>query len=481
MTAKTCVSVIGHSPRGEFPMRALLCLATLLLAGCAKYEARPLSPERFAADFDARTLDDPNLKAFLQANLKGEGGQWDFNSLTLVALFYHPSLDVARAQWAVVQAGIKTAGERPNPSLDVGPQYTTNAESGVSPWIATIVVSPIIETAGKRGLRIEQGQHMSESARLNLAAQAWQVRSALRTGLLDHAAAQSRVSLLQRAAQTQQQIVKLLDDRLAAGAIAAPEVTAARVAFIKTQADLVEAQRQAVESRTRVAEALGLPLKAIEGRTLAFDLSAADSGRELESAEVRQRALHSRADILALLAEYAASQSALQLEIARQYPDIRLGPGYEYDQGSRKWGLGIGVDLPVLNHNEGPIAEAEAKRAEVAARFLELQARVIAEIDRAMAVRMAVRDQLQQIDSLLGVQRRQALSVEEMVKAGAADQYELRSAQLELQLTELTRLDTQVKAQQSLGQLEDAVQMPFDALRTVDKNPRKEAVKETKT
>lgn len=467
-------------------LSGILVAALSMLAGCARYEARPLSPQRMAADFDARTLDDPNLKVFLEANLKGEARpwprqEWDFNSLTLVALYYHPSLDVARAQWAVAQAGVKTAGERPNPLLDVGPQYTSNAAAGDSPWISTIAFTPVIETAGKRGYRIDQAKHSSESARLNLAAQAWQVRSALRASLLDQASAQSRVSLLRQAADIQEQIVKLLEARLAAGAIAAPELTTARVALIKTQADLVDAQRQAVESRTRVAEATGLPLKAIEGRELVFDLSATNGGRDLESSEVRQRALHSRTDILALLAEYAASQSALQLEIAKQYPDIRLGPGYEYDQGAHKWGVGVGLDLPLLNRNEGPIAEAEAKRAEVAARFLELQARAIAEIDRTLAVRKATGEQLGQIDTLLDAQRRQARSVEQMVQAGGADQYELRSAQLEVRLTELTRLDAQVKAQQALGQLEDAVQVPFEALPSVEKNPRTEAVKETKT
>jgi outer membrane protein, heavy metal efflux system len=463
------------------------------LVGCAHYEARPLAPERTAADFDARTLDDPNLKVFLQANAKGDVGpwprqQWDFDSLTLVALYYHPSLDVARAQWAVAQAGVRTAGAIPNPSLDIGPQYVSNAAAGESPWVATIAFTPVIETAGKRGFRLDQARYTSESARLNMATQAWQVRSTLRSSLLDLTAAQTRVALLRRQVETQQQIVKLLEDRLAAGAIVAPEVTTARVTLIKTQADLVEAQPQAVESRPRVGENRGLPLKALEGRELAFDLATADDGRTLESADVRQRALHSRADILSLLAEYQASQAALQLEIAKQYPDLRIGTGYEYDQGAHKWGLGIGLDLPILNRNEGAIAEAEAKRAEAAARFLELQSKVIAEIDGALAVRVAVRDQLRQIDTLLDAQRRQVQSVEAMIRAGAADQYELRSAQLEAQVTELTRLDAQVKAQQTLGQLEDAVQMPFEALRSIEKNPRavapgqsKDAMKETHT
>jgi cobalt-zinc-cadmium efflux system outer membrane protein len=458
-----------------------------LVAGCAHFEAKPLSPEQTAAQFEARTLDDPALKQFLEQNLKRDLPswplrEWDSGTLTLVALYYHPSLDVARAQWAVAQASIKTAGARPNPTANAAPQYVSNAESGVSPWVATLTFDGTIETAGKRGYRIERAKHETESARLNLAAQAWQVRSRLRAGLLDYTAAQYRVTLQQSVLAGQQRILKLLEDRLSAGAIAAPDLTTPRVALIRAKTDLADAQRQAVASRAGVAQALGLPLRAIEGRELRFDLSRLDeAGRDLESGEARRRALHSRADILAALADYAASQSTLQLEIARQYPDIHLGPGYEYDQGLHKWGLAAGADLPVFNRNEGPIAEAQAKRTEAAARFLALQAQTIADIDRSLAARAASQEQLHQIDALLETQRRHVQSVEAMVRAGGADQLDLSSAQLEVATTELARLDALVKAQQTLGQLEDAVQVPFDALQSVEHDPRTGAIEKNKS
>jgi outer membrane protein TolC len=456
------------------------------LAGCAHFEAKPLSPEQTAAQFEARTLDDPGLRKFVEQNLKGDLTwplqAWDFDSLTLVALYYHPSLDVARAQWAVAQAGIRTAGARPNPAANLAPQYASNAASGESPWIAALTFDATIETAGKRSYRVEQAKQVSESVRLNLASQAWQVRSHLRTSLLDYAVACRRVVLLQSVQDAQQQLLKLLEGRLKAGDIAATELTTQRVALIRTQADLADARRQAADSRAAVAQALGLPLRAVEGPELKFDLSlAAEAGRDLESAEARRRALHSRADILAALADYAASQSALQLEIAKQYPDIRLGPGYEFDQGLHKWGLGIGADLPVFNRNQGPIAEAQAKRAEAAARFLALQAQVIGDIDRALAAQAASQEQFRQIDALLETQQKHIQSVEAMVKAGAADQFDLRSAQLEVATTELARLDAMVKTQQAVGQLEDAVQVPFGALQSVEQDPRTDAAKESKS
>ena len=36
--------------------------------------------------------------------------------LTLAAYYYHPSLEVARADWRVAAGGIKTANEWPNPT-----------------------------------------------------------------------------------------------------------------------------------------------------------------------------------------------------------------------------------------------------------------------------------------------------------------------------------------------------------------------------
>ena len=129
--------------------------------------------------------------------------------------------------------------------------------------------------------------------------------------------------------------------------------------------------------------AVGVPVQALANIRLEFDLQRGpESVKELTSAEIRRTALTSRADVLGALAEYAASQAALQLEIAKQYPDIHLQPGYEFDQGDNKWGIGVSLELPVLNQNQGPIAEAKAKREEAAAKFTELQAKVMGEIDR---------------------------------------------------------------------------------------------------
>jgi outer membrane protein TolC len=442
-------------------------LAVALVAGCARYHPQPLSPAETATRLENRSLANPDLKAFLEKNLNRNlnpwpAAKWDFEMLTLAAFYYQPSLDVARAAWAEARAGITTAGARPNPTFSYMPQYVFHPE-GMPPWVHTLTLDIPLETAGKRGARIAQAQHLSESARLDIAAIAWQVRAQLRIAVIDLVSATRRESFLGKQLALQEQIVASLEQRREAGAVAATEVIPARLLLHKTRLDLSDAQRQQAEARARVAEAIGLPLSALKDVEVVYDLASLppDLGR-LTSSEVRRQALQRRADVLAALADYDASEAALRIEIAKQFPDIHLNPGYEYDQGLEKWGfLGFGVELPVLNRNEGPIAQAEARRKHAAASFEALQARVIAEIDRALAVYQATAKTRESAEALLATQRKQQAAVEQQSQAGAADRLDVLTAQLELAASELALEDGQTKLHQALGALEDAVQRPL--------------------
>src|ERR1043166_105993 len=454
----------------------VLCLAGVLLAGCVRFENKPISPAATAEHLEARSLSDTNFKAFLETNLQHTFTEWpltniDFPALTLAAFYFHPGLDVARAQWAVARGGEAIAGARPNPVLAVTPGYSANPPHGVSPWFPSVTLDVPIETAGKRGYRTAHAQHLSEAARLNIVAAAWRVRSDVRLALVDYATARRRVQLLREHAALQQRVTELLEQRLAAGAVGAPEVSPARIAVVKLRADLADAERQLTDARAKIAESLGLPARAIDGVEFTFDL-AQTSDAALLSAEVRREALLGRADVLAALSDYAASQSALQLEIARQYPDLHFNPGYQYDQGENKWSLGLSVELPVLYRNQGGITEAKAKRDEAAAKFLALQARVISEIDRALLNRAAAIEQVRQLEELSRARQQQVEQVETAFKAGAADQFEVASARVEFATSEIVRLDALAKKQQAIGMLEDALQRSFDGLSNVERDPK---------
>ncbi len=444
-----------------------ILLGCLLLAGCARFHPQPLAPADNAERLDNRSLTNEALKTFLERNSRREFPTWpaescDFDLLTLAAFYCHPSLEVARAQWAVARGGEVTAGQRPNPSFNVTPGYDTTT-SIPSPWFPLTTLDIPIETAGKRGYRRAQAARLSEAARLNIATVAWQVRSDLRSSLSELVSSNQREALLQRQLALQEQIVNLLQGQVQAGAMAASEAVPFRIALVKVRLDLLEAQRLGSEARARVAEAIGIPLHALDGIKLSFSgLENLEIINQLSSAEVRRTALQSRPDVLGALAEYDASQSALQLEIAKQYPDVHLQPGYQYDLGDNKWSLGLTVDLPILNQNQGPIAEAKAKRQEAAARFNALQAKVIAEIDRAaQAVGVAEKSSLT-LRALVEEQSKRRDAIAAQLRAGAVEQLDLLNAQSESLTAEQAQLDGRLKLQQAVGALEDAVRRPFE-------------------
>ncbi len=433
----------------------------LLFAGCVHFESRPISSTQVAADFRARSLDSPELRAFLvrnrpQAPLTGPLPSWGLNELTLVGLFYHPDLDVARARWAVVQAGRRTAGERPNPTLSLAPAFNSTTRIP-SPWIVASALDIPIETAGKRGYRMAQAGQLAEAARWNIASAAWAVRSRVRQALLEYYTAGELQDLLQQQQAVQSENLQILEGQFQAGAISAFDRTQARIAADGTRLALQDARRQRAEARVQLADALGLPDTALDGVVLSFsELDALPA--EIPSVEARRQALLNRADVLSALAEYAASQSALQLEIARQYPDIHLSPGYEFDQGDNKWSIGPSMTLPVFNRNKGAIAEASARRTEAAAVFKAVQAHAIGELDKAAAGYAAAGQKVADTDALRLNLLQQEKSAQAMVSAGEISKADLAALRLQLSASALARLDSLTKYRQAYGLLEDALQ-----------------------
>jgi cobalt-zinc-cadmium efflux system outer membrane protein len=455
----------------------------VLLAGCAHFQPQPISPEKTAAQLESRRLNDDGLKKFLKQNLGRElqswpETNWNFQELTLVAFYFHPSLEVARDQWLVAQAGLKTAGARPNPSVSVTPGYDSQIPGNYSPWLVPVTFDVPVETAGKRGKRIAEAEKISESARWNFVSAIWKIRSDVRASLLDLEISEQRTGLLQKQFSVQQQLVKLLQQRLDTGEISRPELTIAQIALNKTLLGLSDARLKKSDARSHLAEALGLSEAALDGVELNFDFSTPDE-TTLTSADARKLALRSRADILGALADYAAAEADLRLEIAKQYPDLHFGPGYAWNSGNagdNQWSLGLTLELPILDQNQGPIAEAEARRKLAAAKFVELQSQVISEIDRAVAGWRVAEEQLKTGNDLLAAEQQRQKSAQAQLEVGAADQLDSLNAQLELESASLAQLENETQLQQALGQLEDALQSPLalsDALiQQIQKNPR---------
>lgn len=450
--------------------RAYMLGAVVVLSGCAAqhFHPKPLESVSMVNRYEARSLNDPALQQFIAKNLRQELSawppeRWDLNTLSLAAFYYNPDLDIARARWGTVHAGVLTAGQRPNPSLQLPFQYATNPSGGDAPWTLGFTLDIPIETAGKRGYRIEQAQQLADVARFNIGNVAWQVRSRLRIQLLSLYTATRRAGLLQQQIDTQRQINAMLEKRLSVGAAAAPEVNQQRIVLIQNSSDLANTEKQMQDARAQAATIIGVPV----GELTDIKIGFADFEHiypDIPAREAQRSAILNRSDLLGALAQYAASQAALRLQIANQYPNINLGPGYVFDAGINKIAFAASaISLPLFNRNQGSIAEAEAARGEAEASVKALQAQAINETQRALLNYQASLRSLQQSADLLAAQRRQSAASQRSFRAGETDHLTLTLAQQASYANLLARQDVLTQVQQALGQLEDALQRPLSA------------------
>lgn len=448
--------------------KKFLCgwLLTTSLA-CQHVAPSPLSPEDSANRLADRSLADPGLRLFVQ-NLQDNRDEavtpwpptrWGLEELTLAGLYFQPDLRAASAGLGIAEARTKSAGQLQNPTLVVFPQRVSSASAGVSPWLAAVQIDWTIETAGKRGHRQAAAQARADAAWLAIPSVAWTLRGRISEAIVRAEGAAARLAAARRSLAIQSQLVELLEGRLRAGATDQSGVLPQHIALIGMRAEVARFERLALESRAALAAELALPAEALEDVEVDYPLDREPVGLEdLDTHEARRAAMLGRSDILALLAEYVASEADLRLELARQVPDLRFGPGYEFDQGTDKWGLALSLDLPLLNQNQGGIAEAVALRREAAIRFEALQTRILTELDSGMASLHGAQVELEQARLLVEAVGERRQRVATAFDAGAADRVALLGADLERQQALSVLINAQEQWHLAAAQLERAVQ-----------------------
>jgi outer membrane protein, heavy metal efflux system len=439
--------------------------AAVCVSGCVAYQPRPIDARRSLTAFEARRLDAPDLRQYMERTLHRPVTwplpSWDFEQLALAADYYDADLAVARAQLDAAEAAAVTAGARPNPTLALSPSYDITPEPGISPWTLGFTLEVPIETAGKRGYRVAQARHLANAARLEVASVAWQARSRLRDSLVQWQAARRAQRILSRQLAADSLAARLLADRLRVGQASATEMEVVRIAADRSALQLQDARKTTAQMRLAVAAALGVPQAALGG--IRMNLAALDAFPSPgQAAPSRAQALLDRTDVLTALSEYEARDSALRLEIARQYPDLDIGPGFSHGYTARELEnsltIGVALTLPLLNHNQGPIAEAEARRREAAAHFNAVQANAVSQVDSATSGYRASLAKLHTADRLLAEERRRMASTQALFDVGEADRLTLAQTRSTLATDELARVQAFTEAQLALGRLEDAMQ-----------------------
>jgi outer membrane protein TolC len=103
--------------------------------------------------------------------------------------------------------------------------------------------------------------------------------------------------------------------------------------------------------------------------------------------QLRDLMIRDHPDLARLRAAYAVAEKQLRLEVALQYPDLAIGGLFERDANINRFGLGVGIELPIFDRNQLAIAEARGRREQARIAFE-------AEVSRALARIEEVRNRL---------------------------------------------------------------------------------------
>jgi outer membrane protein TolC len=281
---------------------------------------------------------------------------------------------------------------------------------------------------------------------------------------IDLFAARSDSALLREAAIANSEILAMLTKRLDLGSASAAEVAAVRQRWLAGEQASSEGALREADAFIALAEALGITAAALRGTEFAFDSLEdlihlehqipARSGDDL-----RAQALRDRADLQRLLAEYAAAEATVKLEVARQFPELSLKPGYLWDQADNRWSLALGWLVPPSLGNRPAIREAEAKRQLVAQQFMARQAAIVGEIDAALARNRLAEEALLRSRLLVETALASEVNSRRGVQVGVADRGELIASRLERLTAQRAVLSRRVALLQAHADLEAALQV----------------------
>jgi cobalt-zinc-cadmium efflux system outer membrane protein len=365
-------------------------------------------------------------------------------------------LQAARALRAVALAGVRIAGQRPNPTVFFSALRDTPHES--------LFFDQPLEIGGRRGKRIELAKQEGALTDADISSRARQVRRNVREAYFALAFTRRVTSEKLEIAKLAARLKEIAQARFEAGDIPRMEVTQAELELARANAEAQVAKREEQIALTRLNVLLNEP--ATTAWDLASELDVGPQPFSLE--ELVGKASNSNAEIARLAQEARVEQSRTSLLKAERIPNLGLEFGLDFNNpgpgGFKEGGRGqISVELPIFTRNQGEIArssaalsaielESSAKRRAVAGQvesaYYELNARQ-AEV---MLYKQSLVPATKQLEQL----------AEESYRAGKANILTVLGAERDVRQVESEYLNSLLAMQNSFAALEETVGVPLD-------------------
>jgi cobalt-zinc-cadmium efflux system outer membrane protein len=330
------------------------------------------------------------------------------NEQQILTLFMQQNLALmaAKSQVDMATAQVVIAKELTNPTVSLsvaGLGDTKDWEGGNSYWDKpfnnNLSISQLIETAGKRQLRIE-------GADIGLSAQSLLFTDLVRSLKRDLLNTYYAVVMNQRRVRIYDEILVQLNGMLTANAlrwkagdISETEFRRIELEVFKAKTDVEQAHLDLDLSRQQLNEMLAHGLQ-WESLTVNDDFPACQLP-SLKQQQLLDSALAQRADVQA--AALAVQQQDTQLRFAEvlKVPDLTVGVQYVHDASAflrDSAGVGVSLSVPLWHQYQGEVEQARASKRGAEVAFEQLKKQVQTQVGLSFAEFRQKKQVLQRFD-----------------------------------------------------------------------------------
>jgi outer membrane protein TolC len=282
-----------------------------------------------------------------------------------IALFNNPGLQVRMADLGIGQAEFEQASRLPNPGFSFG-KFSNGDEREVERSLHINLIRLLLFPSLKN---IEQQR--LEQTRLLTAGDALTLVNRTRRAFFEAVAASQQADYARKVMQTAQASNELARRMEQAGNFNALSRAREQAFYADAQQLLNRAQAQEKAARQRLIRLLGLPA---DSPLLQLPTQLPPLPAELESEErLRTIGLSQRLDLQAAQTSLQRSADFLGLTRASRFITFaELGGLRETsNEGSRKTGYEIGIELPIFDSGQARLARAEALYMQALSRVRE--------------------------------------------------------------------------------------------------------------
>ena len=366
-----------------------------------------------------------------------------------LALERNQSLMAQRLTVDAAKADEVTAALKPNPGLSLGADgFTPFSPSQITPDFLKNDVSYsgsldyLFERGGKRGKRILTAQDATDIASRTVRDNERQLRFQTEQAFIAVLLAKSVLDLANQNLGSFSDIVNINQRRVASGDLAEGDFYKISLQKLQFEQDVSAAEVGLVQTRANLRQLMGFDT-VTDDFDVVGDLTYQKHDVTLQDLE--RQALASRPDLLAAQSGVKLARDTTLRERANAARDLDGSVNYSHTGADNVVGLGMSIDLPVHDRNQGNIAHAEVGERQAVETEAATRYGVITDVVNAFAGLQTADKVVNLFQSGYLDQARQSLDISTYVfQRGAGSLLDLLDA-------ERTNRDTQLAYRQALA------------------------------